>query len=639
MRFRIQLFSLLLIILTFSSLSYSQTGKISGRVVDSQTNEGIPFVNIIVEGTNQGAASDINGYYSIIGISPGTYNLKASAIGYTPVAYKDVRVSIDLTTKIDFSLQETSVALGKEVVVVASRPLVQKDLTSSTAIVDASQIQSLPVTEFQEVLQLKAGIVGGSVRGGRSGEVVYAIDGVPVTDVFDGSTVVDVNTNSIQELQFISGAFNAEYGKALSGYVNIATKDGSNRFKGSITTYVGSHYSNHTNIFRRINKPNFWDTRNIEGNLSGPIIPDKLFFYANARYIYFGGWEYGKRVFNPWDITINKGPTYPVADRYQIDSTGDGKVVPMNWNEKIYVQGKLTWKPFTSVKVDFNYILDDVDYQDYNQFYTFNPDGNFKKFRKGNTNILAITHTLSSDAFYKLDLSYFFKDYEQYIYKDPYDPRYTNPLLLNQQPKEVPTFSTGGNPNTMFRRTTGTYGAKWDLTWQIDRINQVKTGLEFNRHNLTFDNITLIPPDTLQDPQVTGNPYASMRVPNPNNPNENLNIDLYTKKPIEFSAYLQDKIELKELIVNIGVRADYFYPDGKVLVDPSDPDIYHPVKPDHIAMSLAERRAIWYKNATAKFQVSPRLGVAFPITDRGVIHFSYGHFFQIPNFELLVSKS
>jgi outer membrane receptor protein involved in Fe transport len=618
-----QVLVLSIIFLAFISL-HAQSGKIAGRVTDGSTGEPLPFVNVIVEGTTQGAATDIDGYYSIIGLRPGTFDVKASAIGYNSQTIQGIRVSIDLTTQANFQLTETSVELKGEIVVVATKPLITKDRTSSTAIVDANDISVLPVTEFQEVLQLQAGVVGGSVRGGRSGEVVYAIDGVPVTDVYDGSSVVNVSTSSIQELQFVSGAFNAEYGKALSGYVNIATKDGSNEFKGSLTTYVGTHYTTHDNIFMGLNKPDFWDIRDLEGSLSGPVINDKIFFYINTRYIYFGGWEYGQRVFNPWDITINRGPTFPVAERYLIDSTGDGKIVPMNWNEKLYFQGKLTWKPFSGGKVDFNYISDNVDYQDYNHFFKLNPDANFHNFSKGITNILAFTHTLSQNAFYTLNLSYFFKSFQQYVYKDPNDTLYTNTALLSQQPTEVPTFSTGGNPNTMFYRTTGTYGIKWDFMWQLDRINQVKAGIDFNRHDLGYNNLTLLQPDTLQDPQVTGYPFAAMRVPDPNNPNENLYIDVYTRKPLEFSAYIQDKIELKELIVNVGLRADYF-----------DPDIYHPVDPAHIAMTLEERRAIWYKDATAKWQISPRLGVAFPITDRGVIHFSYGHFFQIPNFNYL----
>jgi hypothetical protein len=336
----------------------------------------------------------------MIGISPGTYSIRASAIGYNSVTVTNVKVSIDLTTNIDFQLNETSIELGEEIVIVATRPLITKDLTSSTSIIDADQISALPVTEFQEVLQLQAGIVGGSVRGGRQGEVVYAIDGVPVTDVYDGSTVVDVSASSIQELQFVSGAFNAEYGKALSGYVNIATKDGDNKFDFNLTSYIGEYVSQNTNIFRNIDDIDPVSTYNFEGSISGPIIPNNLFFYVNARYIHFGGWMYGKRVFNPWDITVNNGPTVEIEERYSIDSTGDGEFVSMNGNDKIYGQGKLTYKLFSDVKVTFNYIIDDVEYRDYDHSFSFNPDGDFKRFRTGITNILGITHTLNPTTFY-----------------------------------------------------------------------------------------------------------------------------------------------------------------------------------------------------------------------------------------------
>ncbi|MGE5432332.1 MAG: carboxypeptidase-like regulatory domain-containing protein, partial [Syntrophomonadaceae bacterium] len=232
------------LILTFSvqTITYGgplgTTGKIAGRVVDAATREALPFVNIVLVGTSQGAATDMDGYYSILNVAPGTYSLKATAIGYNSTTVQNVKVSIDLTTKIDFDLGETSVQLNQDVVVVAQRPLVTKDLTASTSVIGANEISSLPVTEFQDVLKLQAGVVGAdnNVRGGRKGEVVFAIDGVPVTDVYDGGTVVDVNANSIQEMQFVSGAFNAEYGRALSGYVNIATKDGSNTFTGTLNS-------------------------------------------------------------------------------------------------------------------------------------------------------------------------------------------------------------------------------------------------------------------------------------------------------------------------------------------------------------------------------------------------------------------
>lgn len=624
----------LFILISFFAFA-GNTGKVAGRIIDAQSGEPLPFVNVIIEGTSLGAASSIDGNFAIIGVPPGIYSIKASAVGYNTEIIKNVNVSIDLTTKLEFKLSEASVELKKEIVVTATRPLVTKDLTSSTAIINSKEISALPVTEFQEVLQLKAGIVGGDVRGGRQGEVVYAIDGVPVTDVYDGSTVVDVNTNAIEELQFISGAFNAEYGKALSGYVNIATKEGDEKYRGSVTTYFGDNVSSHTDIFKYVNHFNTFATRDLEGNFSGPIIKDVASFYLNGRYNYNDGWLKGQRVFNPWDITVNQGSSVPIEQRYLIQKTGDGAIVPMNYHEKIYFQGKLTLKPFTSVKLNYDYLLDKDRYRDYDQSFSLNPDGDFKKFQVGSANILSITHILSGSTFYQASASYFFKQFRQFVYEDPNDPRWTNYKLLTQQPADVPSFRTGGTQNQQFRRTTGTSGFKYDFTSQVSETHLIKTGVDLSMHRLTYDNVNLLQPNNLSDPQTTMQPFVQMRIPNINDPNENIAIDSYYRMPIEFSAYLQDKIELKDLIINIGLRYDFFHPDGLLLADPSDPDIYRPRKLDNLQKTLAERRTYWYKKPSNKSQFSPRLGVAFPITDRGVIHFSYGYFFQIPNFEYL----
>ena len=141
---------------------------------------------------------------------------------------------------------------------------------------------------------------------------------------------------------------------------------------------------------------------------------------------------------------MNKGATLPLEERYEIQATGDGEVVPMNWNEKIYGQGKLTYRPIPEIKLTYNYILDDVEYRDYDHSFALNPDGDFKRFRKGITNIFGITHTLNQTTFYQANFSYFFKRYKQYVYEDPNDPKYTNFLLLSQQPTEVPSARTGG---------------------------------------------------------------------------------------------------------------------------------------------------------------------------------------------------
>ena len=202
------------------------TGKITGIVKDAQTGEELVGANVVIEGTMMGAATNIDGYYVILNIPPGKYSLVASAVGFNKKTINGViglhRPHHDHRRRADLHRCE----VGDEVVITAERPLVQKDLTAKTAVVGGEQIAALPVTEVGEVLSLQAGFVAGSLRGGRNGEVAYWIDGVPVTDAFDGSQVVEVNKKLVQELQLVSGAFNAEYGQAMSGIVNIATKEG-----------------------------------------------------------------------------------------------------------------------------------------------------------------------------------------------------------------------------------------------------------------------------------------------------------------------------------------------------------------------------------------------------------------------------
>jgi hypothetical protein len=206
------------------------TGKIAGEVKDSQTGELLVGANIQLEGTAMGAATNIDGYFVILNVPPGQYTLVASAVGYTKKRVARVAVSIDLTTTVNVTITSALVET-EEVVVTAERHQIKRDLTSSESRVDASQIESLPVSEVGEVLALQAGITvdrGGAIhiRGGRTSEVAYWVDGVSVSDAYDGGQAVQVDNNAVQELQVISGTFNAEYGQAMSGIVNIVTKDG-----------------------------------------------------------------------------------------------------------------------------------------------------------------------------------------------------------------------------------------------------------------------------------------------------------------------------------------------------------------------------------------------------------------------------
>jgi len=205
------------------------TGKLAGTIKDAQTREPLVGANVIIEGTNFGAATNIDGEYVILNISPGRYNVKFSFIGYETIIIQNVVIVVDQTTQLQMELNPQTIQVD-EIVVTARTPLIQKDVTSSISVITREEIDALPVSTFTELLSLQAGVTGSGsnlhVRGGRSNEVAYMIDGTIVVDPLLGGLATDINNDAIQELSLLSGTFNAEYGNALSGVVNIVTRDG-----------------------------------------------------------------------------------------------------------------------------------------------------------------------------------------------------------------------------------------------------------------------------------------------------------------------------------------------------------------------------------------------------------------------------
>ncbi len=654
------------ILLLAASVSLAgNTGKITGEVKDGATGEALVGANIVIQGTTQGSATNIDGYYVILNIPPGTYTLVASAVGFNRKTITNVNVSIDLTTTIDISMQSAVVEMGEEVVVTAVRPMVQADQTAKTAVVGGDAIQALPVTEVSEVIDLQAGFVGGSLRGGRSGEVAYWIDGVPVTDVFNGTQVVEVNRQLVQELQLVSGAFNAEYGQAMSGIVNIATREGGPKFSGGIGTYIGQYWTNgkasavngEKLAFPGLDEFDPTAIHNFEANLSGPILGEDLTFFVNGRYIYFDGWLKGYSRYNPQNISYTDPLTREFIMYRDAEGRGDSALTSMDESRRWYGQGKLTWKASPTMKLNANYIYDDTKANRYNRSFYYDPAGMGDELNTSNTVILQFSHTLSERTFYTVGASWFQRDVGYRLYDFDYvpDPSGTGDLIQVEQPggpsyvhpklfltPDSYSYFTGGTDMNVFDRRTITKLIKFDLSSQLDQVNLIKVGAEYRSHNVFFENITLQPIATQTDIDLaTDSPYIQTRIL----PTSSNSHDVYDRRPHEFAAYVQDKLEFKNFILNIGVRFDYFEPDGYVLNDDlsnggiyytvDDPNIYAPIKPSNQAKTLEERRTYWYKPAKAKSQFSPRIGASFPITARGIVYFSYGHFFQVPRFERL----
>ena len=422
---------LLLAFMLFTAIAVfaGTTGKIVGKVTDAETGDPLPGVNVVLDGTMLGAATDLEGEFIILRVPPGIYSLRVQMIGYSTSVINQVPVSVDMTTTQHVKLSSSVLDLGEEIEVVANRELVKLDMTSSLAAVGADQIDAMPVQEIDDVLELQAGLVrdaGGGlhVRGGRSGEVAYWIDGIAATDVYSGDMGVEIENASVQELQVISGTFNAEYGQAMSGIINIVTKDGTDEYAGEISAYIGDYVSRNSerefglyrpyeNDITAIRSPNPDSVKqidplddynmiyNLQASLSGPVPGlDKLNFFSTVRYFSTDGYLYGLRWFTPQG------------------EKGDEKIIPMAPLQKFSGQFKLSYHLSPSLKLGYNVMGNKNEYRVYDRYYKYNPDGDYQRFENGLNHILSLTHVLSSTTFYDLKFSYFDKEYKHYVYQE-----------------------------------------------------------------------------------------------------------------------------------------------------------------------------------------------------------------------------
>ena len=213
-----------LLVLLGASVTWAQTGKISGVVTDAQTGDPIPGVNVVIVGEQVGATTDAQGRYSILNLSPGTYDVRATFVGYANATREGVDVNIDLTTEVNFEMQEETQEL-QEVTVQAEERVVKPDISANVANISADNVENVPVSSLSEVVGLQAGVQGLSVRGGDLNELSIRVNGLSMRDGRSNEPTAAISYTSIKEVQVQTGGFNAEYGNVRSGLINVVTKD------------------------------------------------------------------------------------------------------------------------------------------------------------------------------------------------------------------------------------------------------------------------------------------------------------------------------------------------------------------------------------------------------------------------------
>ncbi len=612
------------------------TGKISGRVLEAGTNLGLPGVNVVLAGTLIGGVTDADGYYYILNIPPGTYSVQASFVGFATVITQNVRVVQDQTTTVNFELREEAV-VGEELVVIAERPIVEMDRTTTTAVIDAEQLEVLPVTNVQDAINLQAGVVDGHFRGGRSGEVTYLVNGVPITNAFSKDAAFDIEQNMVESLEVISGVFNAEYGQATSGVVNIVTKDVPDEWSGSLLTYAGAIASNRelefidrttnpgsslavtdfkpdtVSYMEAASLPNLLD---VQASLGGPLIRNRLGLQATVRYLQDNSHFIGRNLFAPSDSSQNLNTGLP-PEAWIIDSSGDGAFVPRNNTERLSVNATLGYAITPRFNIDYNVFFQSGTFQPYNHNLKYIPDGINTVHFLNQTHILGLHYTIGSSAFANLSYSYLHDKTDVYLFESPFDERYVSSDFSFLQGANA--FAVGGNDLSTSDQLTATHTVVADYSHQLNRVHLVKIGAQARWHTLDNRNFGI------ERSFRTGN------LPQPS-PDQFADNSLQAK-PAELSAYVQDKMEFTGLIVNAGLRFDYFDPDYLAPLDWGQGELEEIPDPDNPENTISNREP-----AKVDMQLSPRLGIAFPISETGVMRFSAGLFFQIPSFGLLYTN-
>ncbi|MBH11096.1 MAG: TonB-dependent receptor [Candidatus Marinimicrobia bacterium] len=645
------------VILTFVLLGaiFGQTGKISGFVRSSETNQPLVGVSILVEGAGIGADTDKEGRYVILNIPVGKYSLRTSYIGYASIKATNLQVSTGRNTEQNFILSQEAIT-GEEIVVLADRPLVYKDLTSTQKITTAEEIDAMPVESFLGVLTTQAGVnlgAGGElhIRGGRSNEVGYYIDGVSVANpFFTNSLAVNLSNKALQELKVVSGGFNAEYGNAMSGIVNIQVKEGGKNYDGNISLYTGDRYSTDTNLYTNIDNFELFNRQTMEGYFSGPLplSGGKLTFNTSLRYSTQDGYLYGIR-----EHTVHDYANFQTDDWY-IQMGGDGDTIPMNPSENYNQLLKLTYKFSPKLKFSTQYLGSWGKSQAYVHYYKYNPDGRSTNVSDNNNLSFKVNHAIGRKTFYEAHLFLNNTDYKRYQFnaldiKNPIqftsnmpfgddddivlfiktpgnytidtqtitvldsnvyilpNSNYASSLNIRGSPS-APTFSFGGSDRTHTYRLSESIGGKFDITSQINNRHEIKAGFQFRSDQLNERNFSIL---------YDSNTY---RIATIAAENKSPSHSYYSENAVIISSYIQDKLEYQSFIMNIGLRYDSFNPKTNHINNLINPEL---------GKIASTKKNMW----------SPRIGVAFPITDQGIVHFSYGHFYQMPTMRNLFLTS
>lgn len=688
------------------------SGKIEGTVRD-QSGAAVNGAQVFIVGTAFAGVSNERGYYFLNNVPAGVYIVRAQYIGYAPAEVRNVRVFANQTMTIDIPLEQRAIEVSGVTVTVEQTPIVPRDQVASKSIQSGDVIQALPIDNVSQVLRLQPGVVEGrtgqTIRGGRPGEAATYIDGVLVRNLtFAGTTTavgVSVGTNAIEEASVTTGAIGAEYGDAQAGVVNLVTRAGGSRLRGNLSFSTdqpaGQVYGQGLN--------------RLEASLGGPLLTPRLTFFLattlqgqqNARQNK-GAEAIPSFVLDGIDttVTVAMNPGSATSDSQKVGlprftSYSSGSRLRNAWRSDYSVDTKLQYTFGSGSRLSFTYhYTGDVRMRTGN---TYNSMGNAANWDGSSAFILNWTQNLmqsreralfvDATVSYQKDqtiyssvnpewisnhLSPFMNfslakpDFEWTLKTWPVDDRLIQNVRLADcnTGRDAQHRDLGGcvpylnrtdlsfvanyrlSPYGFYANTTGwtdtgspTLSQEQRLTgrvnfdWQANRYNRVHFGGDFLKDNLLYYNAAY---------------YDALFA-----------MDLYKEAPTRSGLFLSDRIDLGDIVIDLGLRYDRMK-SGIIYPRAAGATFNDPIRTGDLSTAftaadtaMAARCGALYSTihsaaggtpadttawstcnyfaAPSHATLSPRIGVVFPVTDRTGFRLSYAHQVQSPSFSQLAS--
>lgn len=660
---------LIAICVSLSMLLFAQeVGKISGTVADSRTGTQLAGANIIVEGSAFGSASDSDGSFLLLGIPVGTYTLRCDFIGYKSIKLSNITVSNNLTSHADFDL-EVSAVEGEVIEIVAQKPLIVISATNAVRSVDAEEIGNFASRNIEDMITTQAGVVlvNGmlSIRGSRPDEVGFELEGATTKAVSVGGgiqtgrsanavnaggsfSLVTAIPEALQEISIQSGGYSADLGGANAGIIQTTLKTGGTELSGSVKLEGdnGDYGYNDATL-----------------TVGGPITDQIRFFVA--------GQKSSTDNWNPqfWSgAVINEGS--PIPDLLSgLTPTGDS--LTLTWDDKIEGRTQDEINLNGTILFDYNpwvfrvggaYSSATRRLNSLPLYNMFNMDRLPQRNYNSNLLNLKTTYFLSKNTYFNLNLNSLSNKNETYdpnfahetvadfltwgdstIVADKglgtYLSEFTPPNRYNLAGFE---FARPGAPTTGYYKNEQAYiGMNGGVVSQMG-AHELKAGFDWKKwtvrsYGFNSGAIKSINQEIAQD--VSGAVADNFAQENESAATSlrqsriyNIGYDEFGRElddgidrarhPNNFSFYVNDKIEFNDLIVNAGLRVDNYNLDDFKLTDPLDP-------PYNQTSATADENGLVETDSYAVIQ--PRLGLAFPLSDKAVFHLQYGQFAQFPD--------